>query len=297
MFEQGKVHTMGHRSIVRLFDGPVQVEEKVDGSFLAFGKVDGEVEIRSRSSVVVPGVQKMFDAAVAVIHERASRLEEGVVYRGEYLSKPRHNALTYGRVPENHIAIFDVRMPDGEHLPHEERGAVAADLGFEAVPVLYFGEVGSVSELDAHLDNDSFLGGPKIEGVVVKNYAYLKENGVAPLMGKYVSPKFREAMGLRPRKNVAKDSLPETMAARFCTPARWQKAVQHLTERGELKGDTSDIGQLLREVQVDIEAECADEIREALYQAVRKDMLRAAVSGFAQWYKDQLAQQQFEGAE
>jgi hypothetical protein len=34
MFEQGKIHAMGHRSIARLFDGPVQVEEKVDGSFI-----------------------------------------------------------------------------------------------------------------------------------------------------------------------------------------------------------------------------------------------------------------------
>jgi len=43
-----KVYNLGHAAIVHLFDEPVTVEEKVDGSQFSFALIDGELSARSK---------------------------------------------------------------------------------------------------------------------------------------------------------------------------------------------------------------------------------------------------------
>ncbi len=83
----------------------------------------------------------------------------------------------------------------------------------------------------------------------------------------------------------------------FRTEARWQKAVNHLREKGELENDPRDIGKLMKEINVDIHAEEAEEIKSFLYKHFVKQITRKAGAGFPEWYKEQLLKKAFENTE
>jgi hypothetical protein len=115
-------------------------------------------------------------------------------------------------------------------------------------------------------------------------------------MGKYVSEKFKELnrTDYKSRNPGHKDIL-ELIVAELRNENRWQKAVQHLREKGTLEDSPRDIGGLMKEVQTDIEAECEELIKKRLYDWAKKDILRGACKGIPEWYKSQLMEKQFDG--
>ena len=56
-----------------------------------------------------------------------------------------------------------------------------------------------------------------------------------------------------------------------------------------LVGEPKDIGPLIKELYRDIEAEAMDIIKDALYEAFRKNVLNQAIIGFPEWYRARLA--------
>jgi len=288
-----KIYALGHRAIAELFADPVVVQEKVDGSQFSFGVVSGELHCRSKGAIVnVDAPDNMFAKGVETVRG-LSGLPDGLIFRGEYLQRPKHNTLAYDRIPNGHIVLFDV-SETGESYRSPERVAEWADqLGLEAVPTFRVGQINSLADVDSFMETVSFLGGQKVEGLVFKNYHRFGIDGRA-LMGKFVSERFKEVHNAdwKRREPVGKD-IKELLCAAYRTEARWHKAVQHLQERGEYTGTPRDIGPLLKEVQQDIETECADEIKEQLWLWIRKDVLRGSAHGLPEWYKRRLAGEQF----
>ena len=80
----------------------------------------------------------------------------------------------------------------------------------------------------------------------------------------------------------------------YRTPARWNKAIQHMAERGDLTNSPKDIGPLIHETQTDIGTECQAEIKEALYRWAKPHIMRAVVRGLPEWFKGRLLESQFE---
>lgn len=302
-----KIYSISHAALHDLLLDPVIVEEKVDGSQISFGVLEsgacGEPQlprllIRSKEAEIHIGEpNKMFQDGVNAIITVADQLTPGWVYRGEYLMKPKHNALAYDRIPANHIMLFDINDGLESYLSPEAKAVEAARLGFEAVPVLLQGALTSYDEFAALLERTSVLGGQKIEGIVVKNYARFGRDGKA-LMGKFVSEHFKEVHGGEWRKAnpIGRDIITEIVAS-IRTPARWEKAVQHLRERGQLQGAPQDIGPLMREVSQDVLAECKEEISERLFKWAWKEIGRKVCGGLPEYYKERLARQQFEPKE
>jgi hypothetical protein len=290
-----KVYAIGHSAIRDLFCDPVLVEEKVDGSQFSFARIGGVLLCRSRGQqLVLDAPDNMFQPAVAAVHAIASKLHDGWTYRGEYLRKSKHNTLAYDRIPAQHIAIFDVNTAEECYLPPEEKAVEAQRLGFEAVPVLYDGPVDSPDALRRMLETTSFLGGQPIEGVVAKNYRRFGLDGKA-LMGKHVSERFKEVHHESFRQgNPQQGDIKAILIGRYRSTVRWEKAVQHLRERGELTGTPKDIGALIKEAQQDIRAECAEEIAALLLKWVLPHVTRGAVAGLPEWYKQRLLDAQFE---
>jgi len=120
----GKIWNLGHRAVKDLFSQSCIVEEKIDGSFFAFGSFDGELRIRSKGAVMIPdapeGMFKLAAATARRLHEDGL-LKEGWTYRGEYLMKPKHNALAYDRVPQGNIIIFDILTGEEEYLGWQDK--------------------------------------------------------------------------------------------------------------------------------------------------------------------------------
>ena len=288
------VFNIGHRAIANLFEGEVTVEEKVDGSSISWCVADGELSIRSKGADIyleAPG--NMFKLAVWAIQEREHLLHPGWIYRGEFLAKPKHNTLKYERVPKGNVILFDVEFGEQAYLDYEEMWEEAKRVELECVPLLYEGVVTGIDQLMEFLDQDSILGGTKIEGIVAKNYSqFTMEKKIA--IGKFVSEKFKEVHGGEWRKaNPTKQDIIDSLIVKYKTEARWEKSIQHLRDAGTLEGSPRDIGSLIREIPEDVLKECRDEIADALFNHFWQQIRRGITGGFPDYYKKKLAEDAF----
>lgn len=288
-----KILHLGDKQLSNLFDGEVEITEKVDGSQLGFGKVDGELFVRSKGKEQdLDNPDMMFEKAVEYIKTIADKLPENITLYGEWLNKPKHNTLAYDRTPKNGIALFGVYDPiSREHFGMDVITDWAAKLGVETVPLLFKGEANAEGVLDMVKNQVSFLGGQNIEGVVVKRYTPWMFMGQIPqtvMSGKYVTEEFKEVHIKNWKKeNTGKGKL-EVAISQYRSEARWNKAIQHLRDDGILTGTPKDIGGLIKEVRVDIESEEKENIKEQLWQIYKNDFLAAATNGLPQFYKEKL---------
>lgn len=291
------IYNLGHRAIADLLRGPVIVEEKVDGSQITFGVIDGTLCIRSKGAEVhVAAPEGMFAKAVVAIAAVAEQLVPGWHYRGEYLQKPKHNTLAYERTPANHVVIFDIdRDGIGDFADRTTKEEAARSLGFDCIPELYRGVIEDETLLRDLLSRESYLGGQIIEGVVIKPMNYdLWGADKKVLMGKFVREDFKELNQKAFRTaNPTHGDVVQVIGQALRTEARWQKALVHLRERGLVEGSPRDIGQLIKEVPVDIEKECAEEIKERLFRWAWPQIRRIATAGIPEWYKSTLLSEQF----
>jgi len=284
---------MGSKQTRDLLDSLVFIEEKVDGSQISFSvDDDGDLEVRSHHQKLdVSNPPKMFRGAVEHIKSIKEVLRRGWVYRGECLEDRRHNVLAYDRTPKGHVAIFDIQMRDGSYLPYPTKSAEADRLGFEAVALLVTSnDIITMKDVEKALDEESELGGVKVEGVVIKPVEYDVFYGYDLVFGKFVSKRFKEKAAVGKMEGV---SEIEKIASSICTEGRWAKALQKVREVGEAEDNTSDIGRIIREVYKDIDEECLDDIIKMLTNWGVKRVKKAAVAGVAEWYKMVLAAKYF----
>ena len=293
-----KIWALGHSAITELLWDEVTVEEKVDGSQFSFGVFNGELKVRSKGKeIYLDAPEKMFNNAITTVLELKDKLTEGYTYRAEYLQKPKHNVLAYDRIPNKHLIIFDISPAQETYLSYEEKKAEADRLGLEVVPLLFKGKIDIPEHLVELLETKSILGGQKIEGFVIKNY---KRFGVDKkvLLGKYVSEAFKEVhAGEWKEANPGQNDIIQKLVLTYKTPARWDKCIQHLKERGELENSPRDIGKLLKEAHVDTKTECEQEIKEVLFAWAWPKIARSMGHGFPEYYKKKLLQDQFNNSE
>lgn len=286
-----KIWALGHKALEGFLDDPVLVEEKVDGSLFSFGLFKDGYRARSKGAVLnLVAPEKMFERACEVIKDLS--LKEGWTYRAEYLMKPKHNVLAYDRIPKNHLIILDINTGHESYLSWEEKAEEAERLGLEVAPRVYEGKIAGMEQFREMLETVSCLGGQKIEGVVVKNYRRFGPDKKA-LMGKFVSEAFKEVHAKEWRAaNPNKKDIVETIIEAYRTPARWNKAIQHLREAGVLECSPRDIGELIKEVACDVDEECAEEIKDILYKWAWPQIRRGIARGLPEWYKEELLKKQ-----
>jgi hypothetical protein len=295
--EYGKIHALGHPALKHLLDGPVYVQEKVDGSQFSFGVLNGILRTRSSGrEIFMDAPDAMFREGVEYVKSIQDRLVPGWIYRSEYLRVPEHTSLCYSRIPRNHIALFDIMTGHQEFIAPSNLSSCAEVIEVEAVPLYDVGEL-NLELFQSYLSRESFLGGQRVEGVVIKNYDRYSDQTGKVLMGKYVSEQFKEThkkkWGI---SNPGAKDIVQSIISTYKTDARWEKAVFRLRDRGLLEGSPRDIGNIIKEVWPDIVAECEDEIKETLWKHFSKEISRAVTKGVPEWYKQRLLHQQFEEA-
>lgn len=291
-----KVWAFTHREAEKLFDGPVVIQEKVDGSQFSFGNLNGEFVCRSKGQDISHDEGGGMFAKARATAKRifdTGTLPLGMVVRCECLDKPKHNTLAYARVPVGNIVIFDITIEDGteKYLLPEMVHSYAIQWQLETVPLLHYGPIEVVEfkdKLKTWMERESFLGGPKIEGVVVKNYNHVDGFGKS-LCGKYVSTEFKENNGAEWQKQSQGSKLEQLMDS-FNKEAIWTKLVQHLRDEGELVNAPQDIGPLMKEFKTDFRAEHTDFIKDKLYAIFHEDIERTVLNGFPLWYKAKLVE-------
>ena len=288
-----KVWHMGHRSVEGMFAaGTVYVQEKYDGSQFSFSKdiETGELKFRSRRVDLDPNdCDNLFAPTIHHIQSVADKVMTGWTYRGEAFRSNKHNTKTYGRIPEGHMVLFDVDVGHHALLKPEETQHIAWELHLEpcALVETLDRRNPSVDQLNIWLARTSSLEATKVEGVVFKNYDFMTSFD-HPAFAKFVSEEFKEAHKQNLDWKQGKD-LYSALGTTFATEARWQKGVQRLRDAGELEGSPRDIGNLLRELSVDLLEEYGDELKARVWSHAWKQIVKAANRGFPEWYKRELA--------
>jgi hypothetical protein len=274
----GKIRPPGTaREHSELVGKEVDVLEKIDGSQFSFWIEEGRVRSRSRGKMLDPTCGNLFSKAWAYATTLEDRLSSRLVYRAESVSRPKHNVIAYERAPETGMVLWGAEEKStGNRVSYGELCAIGEDLGIEVVPriarVLYTGP----SCLDEYAEGPSMLGGFR-EGVVASH---------GTVYTKVVTDRFRE-VAKSPRKKRARTrgEVAEAIGETLARIPRWEKAVQRLLETGDLTKSPRDIGPLLRSIHADIEEEEGAYIRERLYVAFRKTVLKRACRDFPTWYQ------------
>ena len=289
-----EIFNLGHRAVQEIFEDDVLIEEKIDGSQFSFGMIDGVLHVRSKGREFdVYACDDMFKKACETVLALADKLQPDWTYRGEYLSKPKHNALAYDRTPVQNIILFDINTGEENYLSDYLKLHEANRLGLEVVPVLFKGKVKDVEQIRTLLAKPSILGAQLIEGVVIKNYSRFTQQKKV-MMGKYVNESFKEVHRQEWKKdNPTTGDIMLKLVEEYRTPARWNKAIQHLKENGTLLNDPKDIGPLMKEVQIDVLKECKDEIKEKLFEYAWRHLSRNLTRGLPEYYKTKLLESQF----
>lgn len=288
-----KILHIGDAQIASLFDGEVEITEKVDGSQFGFGKVDGRLFCRSKGRELdLDNPDQMFIDGVEYVKTIEHKIPDNFTFYGEYLKKPKHNTLAYDGIPHNHIALFGVyNYGTKEFYNYDEISAWAERLGVDAVPLLKRGRATPDEVLSMVNERVSYLGGQHIEGVVVKAYKpwlFLNQIPLSVMSGKYVTEAFKEVHHKNWKaENTGKGRL-EVAVSQYRSEARWNKAVQHLRDNGNLTGTPRDIGELIKEVRKDVTDEEKEAIKAQLWAIFGEQFTRAATEGLPQWYKEKI---------
>ena len=287
-----KVLNLGSTFTESALVGPVILQEKVDGSQFRFGvNEDGALVIGSKNRDMIPeapdGMFQQIADYLLSIKDRILEFPPDTYLYGEYLMKPKHNVLSYGRIPTNHLVLFD-GLQEGKWLLRGNLEQIAEFLDFDVIPEFYEGEV-CVDRIKEFLKEDSFLGKEKIEGVVIKNYSQiiLLGGSAFPLFTKYVRDEYRERHDKDWKEKSGVGGL-ELFLKGFQSESRWLKAVQHLRDEGRLTQELRDIGTLVKEVERDILEEESVNIKAFLFNHFKKSVIRYAVRGLPEWYKERL---------
>lgn len=291
-----KIFAIGTKYIKDIFKEEVEITEKIDGSQFGFGKIDSKLFMRSKGQQIFQdNPDKMFLKAVEYVEKIQDKIPNNTVFYCEYLQKPKHNVLEYTRTPINNLILFGICNEEESFVDYKDITKWAKKLKIEAVPLIFQGNIKKADELFELIKTDSILGNCKVEGVVVKSYKpFMMGNIAFPIMcGKYVSEKFKEVHNKSWSKEKTARGRFEVFKDRFRTEARWEKAIQHLKEKGELENAPKDIGKLLKEIQQDIAKEEKENIKDFLYKEFAPEILRYSTAGFPEWYKEKLAKEFF----
>lgn len=277
-----------------LFKGGVEITEKIDGSQIGFGLLsDGNLCIRSKGCVIynegyVRTPDTLFKAAVEYIITIKDKLHAETSYYGEVISTNKHNTLAYRSVPRNYVVLYGICSKGFWADDHEVLTKEADVLGFDSVPLLFSGVVIDKKHLDEFMQTESFYGGTKIEGMVIKNYNQQAISAYSSMcFGKYVSEAFKEANSAG---WAAKPGKMEELMNSFTDKKRWEKAIQHLRDDGKLTDSPKDIGLLIPEILNDFTTERKQEVMEQLWRVSLRDITKHATKGFPEFYKSYLAE-------
>lgn len=222
--------------------------EKIDGSYFQFGWYNGEFRYRTKKMLDYEIKDKMFDKAIEYVTSNKDLIGKDEVYCCEYLSKPKHNKITYDleEMGDLEFVLFVIkRVPfSREPLP----------------PLKNLIPIPIVNTLELGPRNKSAYGELR-EGLVAKD-----ENGQ---LYKIVDESFKEV------KHKPKDKTIKLVDEVFQPylnglDNRTDKTIFRLKEQGKSLTNKL-VGDILKETVNDLLLEEKENIKEDLYKFYKKE--------------------------
>ena len=288
-------------SIIEKFDlkkeGIFYVEEKYDGSQFRFGIENGKKWFGSKavdfSNMRPP--DKMFQLAVDKATEALNIFEKtfgnnDIVFFGEFFSKQKHNTITYGRLPQNNLVLFDIFYNNKFLYPNEVIN-IAKIINLEPVRLIAaFNDFPNLNFVNNSIKLISSLGDATIEGIVIKNYNINIElnSQIRPLFYKFVNKEFKELNDKEWNKQHTPHNAFSDIEHLFNKEIIYRKAIQHLEDSGKATGEMKDIVELIDLVKKDIEEEYMEAIINILKSHYMGEIKAIAIRGLPEFYKEYL---------
>ena len=145
-----KIYPIGHRGLEKLFEGEVEISEKLDGSQFRILFNEGMWAVGSHKQTGREIIDNMFNIGVKEtekIHDESKWVKIGdeVTLFCEYLYK--HNmTLTYDRLPKRYLYLFGA-IVDGVHQNTEQLLRIADIIGIEPPSIIYKGKIKDKEQL------------------------------------------------------------------------------------------------------------------------------------------------------
>jgi len=300
-----KILSLGHDLVADIFNNPVELSEKLDGSQARIHLTEGYCICGSKNVGIAD--QKAF----AIAHAQTDRIYEEKTWESwgtdvtlfcEFLSKEKHNVLKYDRVPYNNLYLFGALIDD-KHITTDKLTQLANDLRIEPPHILGNEiKIGSQEDLQKYMTTESVLGGTILEGIVIKNYhdSYppLLTSTQAffgyPLSSKLVRDDFKERLNKEWGDKKKREAPLERVTTEFITEARFHKTIQHLADEGKLSHEMKDMVVLLPEFWSDLLDEEKDEIIKIAMSDFWRTLKKRCDGFVVQSYKRHLVDRQFE---
>jgi hypothetical protein len=251
------------------------IQEKIDGSQLTFRVIDGKPVFRCRGKEINESVLE-FTKSTHMIKYRSNILNPNFTYHSESVTRPKHNILTYNRMPLYNCIIYDIYDNlENKFLWHDEMEQECNRIGFEFVPCLIVGTGPYVTIVREMVKSGlmSYLGGIA-EGVVIKFRVRTQQVGSY----KCVIDSFREDR-LDEKKETGdygQDGvLTKNLGLCFATEARFKKAIQHLKEGGIIPT----VELLKNELDLDFDKDYEQTIKEILWAEFSYNIKKYARTG------------------
>ena len=167
----------------KLLNGKVEITEKVDGANVGIVRTKNDSwTLQKRRGLADSGVHEQFAFFwnwARNNEERILKIPEGHIVYGELCFAVHH--IFYDQLP-SYFLVYDIWDGRG-YLDHSERVSLVDDLGFNHVPILHYGSLDGILELEKLVGQSKLSSSVLMEGVVVKNYR-------KQARGKLVRPEF-----------------------------------------------------------------------------------------------------------
>lgn len=279
------------------------IEEKIDGSQFRFSVSKyGETKFGSHHVEFQDGITpKGWATAIEGAKNAIQILQsddfladhsfDEITFFCEYLQKPKHNTLNYGRIPEKNLYLFDILFTvNGKRtwaIPSYTE-MIAEKIGLEKPHIIEILEhIPTNEHLEEIVENKmSVLGNTKMEGVVVKSDYEIKYNNYpypAPFMYKYVRKNFKEENGINWKQN--NPSPMEFVTGLLNKEGVWLKIVARAKDEGRLKGEIQDMKVIIEMLQKEFAEEYDDYLKEEIYKHFKPFIVRSVTKGLPEYYK------------
>jgi hypothetical protein len=298
-----KIASLGSKGFEEIFNVPVFIQEKLDGSNVSIHKINGKICLASRSQWIDnkspenSGMFKLFVKWAEDNKELLKYIPESASLWGEFCNN--HNVLKYEA--KHPFVLFDISIKPVVAFSGNDFGireflnpitwASKFDIKFFSTffNIPYDKEqiilLNTQKEFLSFLNLPSILGGRR-EGIVLKNYTNLNRF-MQPLFCKVVNEEFKEKAS-KGHPDFNKPDIESELATNLYLSARLTKAIQRLQEENRYQGSPKDIGALIGLVCRDIHDEEKENIKEILFKYHWKQIARMITAKIPNDYKQRL---------
>ena len=283
-----KIHRLGKEETDGILDGPVTVQEKIDGANVSIWIKDGVVRCGSRTRELEEGFNGFVDA-VKANKKLAEWLEQFPTNRlyGEWLVK---HTITYPDEAYKKIYLYDIFNDETETFaPQNIVRAIAEDLGLEYPQIFIEDKQDTEEEIKQHVGKTLVPDAANGEGVVIKHNGFVDKWG-HHAYAKVVHEQFKEANAIVfGGNNKHSESYWEMYVVnKYCTLGRVRKITQKLQAETEKRLDMEHTTQIAGRCIHDMITEEAWEIFNKVPKLDNKKLKSLAMRKYVQIYHDLL---------